>query len=137
LLQINATGNTEIFAQTPNGLKPAFVMQTDLQVYLKVAFTEGNLTAAIHSFTEQTIIINTFIGPVSAANLTTIINFFIGFGIEPALNKFLNVGVPIPQVEGVTLVNTQVDYATFFLMIGTDFSYDDLVKNQKNVITVN
>ena len=138
LFEITALGNFDVFVQEDFGvLKPAFSFETSLQVLFKISFNNGNLTCNIQNYMQETQVTNTFIGPVNSTNVANIVNFFIGFGVVPELNKYMAVGIPIPSVNGVSLVNPQIDYGSYYLMLGTDFSYTAPSPKEKKTTSIN
>lgn len=73
---------------------------------------------------QKLFIINSTIGDVSTTNLQTLVTlvlYIVGF---PAANKVIGNGFPLPQLSGVSLVNTTLTFGNNYLQVNTDFTYN-------------
>jgi hypothetical protein len=64
------------------------------------------------------------VGAVATAPLQALVDFVFGDIVVPEVNAIFAAGVPLPQLDGITLVNASILYAEGFLTIATNFSFD-------------
>eukprot|EP00055_Hartaetosiga_balthica_P004441 m.11608 g.11608 ORF g.11608 m.11608 type:complete len:503 (+) comp3865_c0_seq2:95-1603(+) len=69
-------------------------------------------------------VLNTNIGKIDVSVLDSVIQLFCKSILLPGLNKAIGKGIPLPTIDGVSFVNSQVLFNPGYLVIDTDISYN-------------
>jgi len=143
LVKVAMQGSAEIYVVNSTELAPAFLMDLDLLLEATVGFNAGNVTANLVSVAFNSTLVQRWIGDINMHSVDELVKVFINLGIQPQVNKITQVGFPIPRIQGVQFLNSEVEYGNGYLKVGSDFSYHPEAATQfmphmtPNVITVN
>ena len=115
-------------ALPPGGLPPvtAFTLGCPLGLALTLGVRgtgqQQNLTANVTSAACQLAVSSSSVGPVDAGGLALLVDFVLDFVLLPLANAVLNVGLPLPSLEGVQLTGAGIFYALGFAGVCTNFT---------------
>lgn len=115
----------------PAGAPPqtAFTLGCPLGLALSLGIGGGagsphqNLTANVTSAACQLSVESTTVGPVNAGGLAVLVDFVLADFLLPLANAVLNVGFPLPSLDGLQLSGPSIFYADGFAGVCTNFSY--------------
>jgi hypothetical protein len=82
-----------------------------------------NLTANVTAAACQLAVDSSSVGPVDAGGLAALVDFVVNGVLLPLANAVLNVGLPLPGLDGLQLAGASIFYATGFAGVCTNFSY--------------
>ena len=71
----------------------------------------------------QLSVANSTVGPVDAGGLALLVDFVLASVLLPLVNAVLNVGFPLPSLDGLQLTGASIFYASGFAGVCTNFSY--------------
>merc|ERR1711934_292822 len=66
------------------------------------------------------------VGTVDVAGLSMLVSSVLNSVALPAANKILAKGFPIPTLEGVEFVNSQLNFGDGYVELATDLKFDTL-----------
>jgi len=118
-------GNVRFQVQKNNTAEyiPVFTLGLTLHAFASLNISGNSVVGVIQQIKHNITLISTFIGPINLVGVDELISVFIGFGVEPLLNKILATGFPIPNFKGVQLLDSVVYYGNGYLQVGSDFEY--------------
>jgi len=82
-----------------------------------------NFTANVTSASCQLSVANSTVGPVDAGGLALLVDFVLSDVLLPVVNAALNVGFPLPSLDGLELAGSSIFYADGFAGVCSNFSY--------------
>jgi len=68
-------------------------------------------------------LVNSTLGPFDVSILNLLISIALNTVVLPDINKIANAGVPLPTVEGLSFVNTELKFSAGFVNLASDLSY--------------
>ena len=83
---------------------------------------QQNLTANVTSAACQLAVSSSSVGPVDAGGLALLVDFVLDFVLLPLANAVLNVGLPLPSLEGLQLTGAGIFYELGFAGVCTNFT---------------
>ena len=110
-----------------NAVVHAFSLEVDGSTEVKVGLhqTAGatNVTGEVESLDLEVTVQDTEIGPINATRITDLIQLLVDSLALPLVNGVANVGWPIPVIDGVELVDSEIILGDGYILIGTDVNY--------------
>jgi len=104
---------------------PVFSLEITLHVEASVSVISGNvIVGKVIAISHNTTLVSTQIGPINMHGVDSMVAVFLNLGIVPIIDKFLLKGFPIPNIEGVQLTNSVINYGDGYLQVGADFNYN-------------
>ena len=94
-----------------------------LAVSLGIGGGGSNITANVTTAACQLTVTNSSVGTVDAGGLALLVDFVLTDFLLPLANAVLNVGFPLPSLDGLQLSGASIFYATGFAGVCTNFSY--------------
>ncbi len=105
----------------------AFTLGCPLGLALQLGVRGGgaaqNVTGNVSAVACTLALVNTTVGPVDASGLALLVDFVLEDVLLPLANAALNVGFPLPSLDGLALEGTSIEYADGFAGLCTNFSY--------------
>jgi lipopolysaccharide-binding protein len=119
-------GQIQVSVIQPNGqVIPVVVLGVTLGTSAKAYIMSGNMIGATLSYVGSTLsLVSSTIGTFDVSVLNGIIKEFATRGVVPFFNYFLQQGIPIPTIRGVTFVNPVIGYGNGFLYVSTNVVYN-------------
>jgi len=125
MLEVTLIGNVIVMVERNDSkYVSAFTLGLTLNAFATIGVSGNTLIGVITKVNQNTTLINSNIGPINVKDVYTLVTVFVGFGVVPILNKLLGHGFPIPDVEGMELINSMIYYGNGFLQVGADFNYN-------------
>jgi len=120
---LSIDGSAEVFVVNST-LIPAFLLDITMELEATVDFDGGLVMANIKTIKHNTTLDLSWIGDIDdMTGVDEMVTLFISLGIQPQVNKIINAGFPIPRIEGVQFLNSNVQYGNGYLKVGSDFTY--------------
>lgn len=117
-------------AITPSGDANAFTLgcnlttSLDLDVVLNGTMAGNPLITGNLTYLECPLeLVNSNVGAVHFTAAKSLVDFLLGDVVVPFVNLVLNVGVPIPTMDGLTFTDTAIVLGNGYVMVGSDFAY--------------
>jgi len=107
----------------PSDIRDAFLLGLNMSGSVKAGVTGNNITGAITNVKETLNLISSQIGPVNTVPLGALANYLVGGQIIPKINEILAVGIPIPTIDGVSVVTADVSFGPGYIFIAADVQY--------------
>ncbi|XP_046572386.1 bactericidal permeability-increasing protein-like [Haliotis rubra] len=140
LINMNFSGNVDLYAKTPSGKTP-FLLTISVVLVAKVTanidrqLVKGKIT----STNLQLDVKNSTVGPVSSTALQLVMNTAINLFVLPQLNAQGQKGLVLPVTDNIHFTNAHLTLLKGALLVSTDLSYspstdeDDLRLNKANL----
>ena len=115
-----------------NGSAPvaafSLLAQTDFSGAIVARAANGTaqpaaLVASIAYINSTLTTLNSIVGPVNTPLLQALVDDVFAGVIVPIVNALIATGLPLPQIDGVTLVNPAVIYNNGFVTVATNFTF--------------
>jgi len=126
---LQGVGHVEVYVTNPNTTRAelAFtigvVLHCDVVPRISFHGTKEVIKANTTFVSAELSLVDTNIGNVSVARLQTAANFLTKAIIIPTLNRYGDIGLPLPVIDGISFINTTVNLEKGYALIGTDFNY--------------
>ncbi|XP_077993944.1 bactericidal permeability-increasing protein-like [Glandiceps talaboti] len=123
-------GDLDAYVVMPNGTR-TFVFTIGIIGHGNgtIGFSYPNITGKVTSMSVEMKLKRTDIGYFSLLLIRPAINILIDTGVIPYLNEEGKEGFPIPQLDGLTLINPAVSLGKDYIQLESDLKYTPLMSN--------
>ncbi|XP_067651413.1 bactericidal permeability-increasing protein-like [Haliotis asinina] len=124
LINMNFSGNIDLYAKTPDGKTP-FLLTISVVLVAKVnAYIDGQLVKGkITSTNLHLDVKNSTVGPVSSTALQLVMNSAITLFVLPQLNAQGQKGLVLPVTDNIHFTNASLSLLQGALLVSTNLSY--------------
>jgi hypothetical protein len=110
-----------------NGTTPtAFALGCNLTASILLGAQPGPpplINGSVTNLACDVSVLSSAVGEVHPSAASDLINLLLKVLVTPAINFVLGQGLPIPTIEGVSLVQPQISFAQGYVLLSTDFDF--------------
>jgi lipopolysaccharide-binding protein len=103
--------------------RQVFTLLMDVSTQVDIAVAAGNLTGKVSFVNLALSQVSSTIGVIDVSQLDSVVGFGIQDIMLPWINKLFGIGIPIPIVDGVKVVDAEVTYANGYIGYTTNFTF--------------
>ncbi|XP_025114932.1 bactericidal permeability-increasing protein-like [Pomacea canaliculata] len=118
------TGNIDFYAHTPSGQGASlFTLNVSVSMDFSASLSNDMIMGKILSTRINVGVQSSVIGPLDASNINTVVQSAMELFIVPQLNEVGSRGFPLPKVDNIKFVNSELRILQGALMVATDVQY--------------
>ncbi|XP_006639508.2 bactericidal permeability-increasing protein [Lepisosteus oculatus] len=123
-MTLQAVGSITAYAIQPNStLTPLFILSVDASVSGNVYVSGVKVAGSLSLNSFKLSLVTSYVGPFQVQSLSNIFQLVLKVAVLPKVNELLQQGFPLPTIEKMNLVNTQLQIQKDYLLIGTDVQF--------------
>jgi len=120
---VTSYGELEMRVITSNGSAQAFVIGFEFSGAATVDLDQDFLIANVTYISGNFSVTSSNIGPFDISLLENLLNLLFSKGIVPLVDTVLNIGVPLPTIDGLSFVDPNIGYNDGYMYISSSFNY--------------
>jgi len=101
----------------------AFTLIANLFAAGTVHIKDSNVSAELTFLKADILLGPSMIGQFNVTTLQEVINFLADKGIIPLINQFIEPGIPLPTIDGLTFVNPFLEWGQNYICVSSDIKY--------------
>jgi len=113
----------DVISPKNGSIIPAFTIGLNITADGVAKVVSQNITGNLTYIKSSVWLISSNIGSFSTAPLESLVEFLTLILIMPYFNYYLNVGIPIPTVDGFSVVAPQLAFGSGYLYVSTNVVY--------------